>query len=212
MKRVTIIFAITALVAMCLLGCVKKETPSRVVEIGYPTITLNGAPYVTLARGATWSDPGASWTDSITHETGTIKISVNTSVDSCYVLVYTATDKNGFSSFVTRGVGVTNNPDTANLSGNYTDQNSGNIDSVQKVAPALYLVPAIDGYDNGLFVLKTDGTISFATIIEQGLTAPGTNLPETFTQAYLNYAAPVTFGATATITNVPSFPIQFVHN
>ena len=213
MKRLTIIFSITALALMCLLGaCVKKETPSRVVEIGYPTVILQGASYVSLARGASWSDPGATWTDSVTHETGTIKLSVNTSVDSAYILVYTATDKDGFSSSVTRAVGVTNNPDTANLSGNYTNQGNGAVDSVRKVGTALYIVPAIDGLDSSALVIKTDGTISIATIIEQGLTAPGTNLMETFTQAQLSYVQPYSFIATATITNVPPFAISFVHN
>lgn len=212
MKRVIKISAV-AVLAICLLqACVKKETPSRVVEIGYPTVTLQGSPFMSLARGATWTDPGATWTDSVTGETGTIKLPLNTSVDSAYVLVYTATDKNGFSSFVVRYVGVTNNPDTNDMSGNYTNLGNGAVDSIQKVGKALYLVPAIDGYDNGLFVLKTNGGISIATIIEQGLTAPGANLPETFSQAQVVYAQPYYFQAVDSITNVPSFPIAFQHN
>jgi hypothetical protein len=223
MKKITIIFASAALLALCMLqSCAKKEEPSWVAKIGYPTVTLKGAPFITIARGATFSDPGASWTDSVTGESGNITVSIaNTGVDSAYVLVYKATDKNGFSSFVVRGVGVTNNVDTADLSGNYVCTVNGYyagfvgaVDSVQKVAKALYMIPGIDGLDMDVFVIKTDGTISIASIIEQGLTAPGANLLETFTGASLSYAGnsqPYTFGANATITNVPPYAIQFAH-
>jgi len=213
MKKLTIILPIATLAIVCLLqACVKKETPSRVVEIGYPTVTLNGPADTTISRSASWVDPGASWTDSVTHESGTLTVSVNTSVDSAYVLMYKAVDKNGFSSFVTRALGVTNMSNAIDISGGYVDQYHGDTIPVQKVSRALFMIPNIDGFqDVSYMVIKSDSTISIATIIEQGVTAPGANLPNYFRPSLISYAAPITFSSTDSITNVPSFPILFVH-
>ena len=97
MKR--IIFKITLFVAIAffwmLSGCKKiNDTPSHVAQISFPVVTLLGPADTTINRGAAWHDPGATWKDTVTGESGTLTAqTINTGTDSAYVLVYTATNK-----------------------------------------------------------------------------------------------------------------------
>lgn len=215
MKRILLILIpITAVACLFLIPACKKtnDYPSRTVQISFPTISLNGAQYLTLNRGASWSDPGATWKDSVTNETGTIKLTVNTSKDSAYVLVYTATNKNGFQATVTRGVGVTNYSGPIDLSGFYSD-NAGGTDSVYLGSRALFVNPNVDLYgDAGIIVIKSDSTISVATIQTLVTGTNGAPIPVTFTQDSVSYASPYYFQYTATILNVPPYLAQFQHN
>ncbi len=72
-----------------------------------PQISLNGAASVTLEFGATWTDPGATATDT---EDGTLTPAVDCPVDTqiagTYTCTYTATDSGALSASVTRTVVV----------------------------------------------------------------------------------------------------------
>jgi len=215
-KSIFIIIPITALICFSMLSACKKvnEYPSKVVTISFPVVTLNGPQFVTLNRGASWSDPGATWKDTVTGETGTLTMTVNTSKDSAYYLIYTATNKNGFQNQVqvARGVGVTNYSGPLDISGNYSD-NAGGTDSLQMVSRALFYHPNIDLYgDAGVIVIKSDSTIS-ASVIKTLVTGTnGAPIPVTFTQDSISYASPYYFQYTATILNVPPYGAAFQHN
>ncbi len=86
---------------------VSENAKLTVNDVTKPQITLNGGSTVTLNKSSTWNDPGATATDDkdgpiIPVITG----SVNTSLPGNYTLTYTATDKAGNSSSVTRTVVV----------------------------------------------------------------------------------------------------------
>ncbi|MFM6128958.1 MAG: immunoglobulin-like domain-containing protein, partial [Sphaerospermopsis kisseleviana] len=81
-----------------------------------PVITLNGSNPMTVIRGSTFTDPGASVTDNVDPPqtifgTG----SVNTAVVGSYTLSYSVTDAAGNSASTTRTVNVVNSTN-ANLS------------------------------------------------------------------------------------------------
>lgn len=221
MKRILmILIPLTVVATISLLsGCKKKENqyPSHTATVSFPILTLVGAQDTTINRGATWNDPGATWTDTVTKESGTLKVSVNTSKDSAYMLVYTATNKNGFQSTVTRGLGVTNYNGPIDISGAYTD-NFGGADTIVAVSRALYYVPGIDFIgDAGLVMIKSDSTISVATVYTLATGTVGAPLPVTFSQATISYATPITFGFTVNVLNVPASSIPnptpvFTHN
>jgi hypothetical protein len=172
---------------------------------------------MTINHGATWNDPGATWTDTVTKESGTIKVAVNTSKDSAYVLVYTATNKNGFQTTVTRGLGVTNYTGPKDISGAYTDNNGG-ADTILNVSRALFYLPTVDFIgDPGVIVIKSDSTISVSTVLTLATGTTGAPIPVTFSQATISYAVPITFGYTVNALNVPAsalpnpYPV-FTHN
>jgi hypothetical protein len=73
-----------------------------------PVVTLVGAASMSVTRGSTFADPGATATDICS---GALAVettgSVNTAVAGTYTLTYKATDGAGLSSSVTRTVTVT---------------------------------------------------------------------------------------------------------
>src|SRR5579863_1959000 len=184
-KIIFIFFSAVAVVALVLQACKKNnDYPSRTVPISYPVVTLNGPLDTTLMRGSTWVDPGATWKDTVTGESGTIKFSINTSVDSVYYLVYTATNKNGFVNYqnpatpspIARGVAVTNMSAAASIAGSYTvispafggallGHGVPLTTSLTQRSRALFFTPNIDGFlDSSLIVIKSDSTLAIATV------------------------------------------------
>jgi hypothetical protein len=84
-------------------------TGSSVVDQTAPVITLNGNSTMTIAKGGTWTDPGATATDDTDGDisanivkTGT----VNTNTVGSYTITYTVTDAAGNATTVTRTVSV----------------------------------------------------------------------------------------------------------
>ena len=72
-----------------------------------PVVTLNGDANVTLAFGATWTDPGATATDTEDGAiTPVVDCPVNTSQAGTYTCTYTATDSGSLSDSKTRTVVV----------------------------------------------------------------------------------------------------------
>jgi hypothetical protein len=216
MKRIkAIIISLTALVLLGLQpGCKKyNEYPSHVAQVSFPTVTLNGPQFMTINRGGTFTDPGATWKDTVTGESGTLTMTINTSKDSAYFLVYTATNKNGFQNQVTvfRGVGVTNYNGPIDISGNYAD-NAGGTDSIQMVSRALFFHPNVDLYgDVDVMAIKSDSTLSVAVIKTLVTGTTGAPIPVTFTGTLISYTSPISFQYTVTILNVPPYVAQFQH-
>jgi len=233
MKRiVSISISLAAIAYLCLLMDCKKtnEYPSHIAQVSFPVVTLLGPGDTTINRGATWKDPGATWRDTVTGESGTLTATaVNTSVDSAYLLLYTATNKNGFKTFATRGLGVTNYNGPINLSGVYTDNNGGT-DILYQGSRALFINPNADAfgaYDSTVIVIKSDSTISVATIGTYVTGTTGIALPETFSNTSILYQPPfyysgtpphltaepaVIFTYTVNILNAPPATATFTQN
>jgi prepilin-type N-terminal cleavage/methylation domain-containing protein len=108
-----------------------------------PTIGMNGDAIVTVNKGSTYSDAGATATDNVdTSVTVTSTGSVNPSVVGSYTITYNATDSSGNSATpVTRTVNVVDvlapvitlngsNPTNINVNSTYTDAGATAVDDV----------------------------------------------------------------------------------
>jgi hypothetical protein len=239
MKRILLILIpLAALASLSLLPSCKKtnEYPSHTALVSFPVVTLIGPADTTISRNAVLKDPGATWRDTVTGETGTLHAqAINTSTDSAYLLVYTATNKNGFQATVSRGLGVTNYNGPIDISGLYTD-NAGGTDTLIKVARALFYHSDIDlttnyyslyGGDPGVIVIKSDSTISASSVYTTGTGTTGAPLLTTLSNASIIYQPayyysgtpphltaqpPVIFSYTVNIPNVPAVTATFSHN
>jgi len=132
-----------------LASCNKPDIIDNNEQVGiskityYPILTLQGAEYVTVAKGAAFTDPGA------TAEAGGATVPVTTSgtVDAntpgVYVVNYIATNKDGFSASAKRFVVVYSTDETAaanDFSGNYARSTNGSIATWTKIGPGVYQV------------------------------------------------------------------------
>ena len=90
-----------------------KKRVVKVVDTTSPTIALKGASLLSIEQDVKFNDPGV---DSSDNADGDIKVTVDGSVDIStvgeYILIYTATDKSGNKSTVTRVVKVILQADT----------------------------------------------------------------------------------------------------
>ncbi|MFM1769763.1 MAG: hypothetical protein RJA22_2292 [Verrucomicrobiota bacterium] len=86
-----------------------------------PVVALNGASPLSIQRGATFTDPGATASDACA---GSLSVgtngSVNPAVRGTYTLTYAAVDPAGNTGTVTRTVQVLNNVPVANANGGAT--------------------------------------------------------------------------------------------
>jgi len=130
-----------------------------------PTITLKGDNPLTIAQGATFSDPGATATDNVD---GSVSVSVSGSVDTAtigsYTLTYTAKDSAGNEARATRTVEVKDlTPPT------FTSQASVSVQENQMAALTLQATDAnppisyaMSGGDSSAFdVNVTTGVVTF---------------------------------------------------
>lgn len=168
MKRITIYFLATTLIAVLLhTGCKKEnQKPSTVVKVSYPKVNLVGDAILVLNRGDAFNDPGASWYDSTTAESGTIKATatVPTSADTIVVITYTAKNKNGFTTSITRTVAVTGISDAYDISGVYLRTANGDTANITKIGRGLFQTDNLGGnvfLDVAFFMVKTDSTPIF---------------------------------------------------
>lgn len=166
------VFKILILImAMAMIGCEKTEEinntedrigASRVTR--FPSFTMNGDRYMSIVVGQTFTDPG------VTAKEGTTDLAVQTAgtVDAStvgfYDIVYTATNKDGFSSSVTRTIAVLPAAEQpgANISGSYANTGSFAYTAVmQKLAPGFYVVDNVWGGGSAAviaaYVISLDG-------------------------------------------------------
>ncbi|MCG8382622.1 MAG: DUF5011 domain-containing protein [Gammaproteobacteria bacterium] len=169
-------------------------TVSRTVHVAdliAPVITLNGDSTLTVALGATFTDPGATAVDDID---GTIAVTVTGTVDTntagTYTLTYTATDAAGNTATVTRTVNVADvTPPTITLNGSaIMDINQGDT----------FTDPGASATDNvdGNVAVTTTGSVDINTVGTYTLTyqaedAAGNESTETRTVNVLDITPPV---------------------
>ncbi|MCU7522807.1 MAG: DUF5011 domain-containing protein, partial [Ignavibacteria bacterium] len=123
----------------------KTTTKSNVFNLDNtaPVITMNGSTPVTVNKGSTYADAGATATDNVD---GTVTVtstgSVNPSVVGTYTITYNATDSSGnAATSVTRTINVVDvsapvitilgsNPTNINVGSTYTDAGATALDDV----------------------------------------------------------------------------------
>jgi hypothetical protein len=109
----------------------------------YPTITVTGDPYIYVAKGGTYTDPGAVAKIGTAEVKVTITGLPNTSVAGVYLESYTATNTDGFSASGTRTVVVYSTDAGAaahDYSGTYLRASTGAVATWTKKAPGVYFV------------------------------------------------------------------------
>ena len=162
------IIAISAIILILLNAGCKKENqyPSKVVKASYPTVTLVGNAITVVGQGATFNDPGATWIDSLTGETGTVNATAtpNTSTEGLTVLTYTAKNKNGFEASATRVVAVTGISNAFDVSGDYARTANGALAHVTKIGQGLFSTDNVSGSttttkDAAFFMFTSDSSI-----------------------------------------------------
>ena len=141
-NKISIAFILSALIFT---GCKKETTAdvSKTVAVSFPEITLNGNELVTVAVGATYTDAGAKLTDDITGAVTDIQptsSNVNTAVPGLYLVNYSASNSNGFTTSATRSVAVTSVNNPIDRSGTYLRTATGINCFITKMAPGVYKV------------------------------------------------------------------------
>ena len=143
-------YLVLLIAAISILSCNKKDDfnyPDGTVGISkityFPIVTLNGAAYIVVAKGATYTDQGVTAKAGGQDVPVTVAGSVDVSTPGVYTLTYTAKNSDGFSASVSRTVVVyfTDASASSNdFSGDYARSTNGQIASWTKLAPGVYKV------------------------------------------------------------------------
>ncbi|MDB5282058.1 MAG: hypothetical protein JWO06_1133, partial [Bacteroidota bacterium] len=154
---------------------------------------LLGDPIIILNHGDQFTDPGATWVDTATGESGTVKstTTVTTDADGLFVITYTATNKYGLKASITRDVAVTGISASFDISGIYQRTAGAPDDTahITKLGRGLFQTDNVGGnvyHDVGVFLIETDSSI---LIPDQNLSVSGA---ASFTNATINYTPPIT--------------------
>lgn len=140
-------FLLIALVAIS--ACNKDKINNTDTKVGisrvtfFPTLTVTGDDYITVAMGGTYTDAGATAIAGGASVPVTVGGAVNTGVPGVYTLTYTATNSDGFNASATRRVIVysTSTEAAANdFSGSYARTTNGSVAVWTKIAPGVYKV------------------------------------------------------------------------
>lgn len=144
-----IIYIGMVLTSMTMFSCNKVSFDYPAGYVGaskitnYPSITLNGATYMAVAKGTTFNDPGASASAGGASIPVVTSGTVNTAVVGVYIVTYTATNTDGFPAAGTRYVAVYSTDATAtanDFSGTYLRAATGASAVWTKIAPGVYTV------------------------------------------------------------------------
>jgi hypothetical protein len=135
---------LAALSMLLVVSCEKKtDDVSTIVDVSFPTITLNGSEVVRLSVGASYTEAGAKLTDDITgavSDIDPVSDNVNTAQPGLYFVQYTAANSNGFETNAVRYVAVTNVTGTTDISDTYLRPATGENCVITKVAEGVYKV------------------------------------------------------------------------
>lgn len=147
---------ITILMAGTLLTACKKETRdvSKVVNVSYPVITLNGAPIISQSVGiGSYVDAGATGTDDVTGLSSSLTpVSNNVDLTSpgFYGVKYTMKNSNGYITSATRLILVTPVDPAVDLSGTYARTSNGKTVTITKKGTGLYTTDNVGGVAGNL--------------------------------------------------------------
>ena len=119
---------------------------SRVTR--FPTFSMEGDRYISIVKGGAFTDPGATAKEGDADLPVTISGAVDASTVGVYDLVYSATNKDGFSSSVTRTIAVLPQAEQAgvDIAGSYANTGAFTYTAtIQKLAPGFYIADNVWG-------------------------------------------------------------------
>lgn len=169
MKKIVLFLIVSSVVGFT--SCKKEGIHNTDTHVGisdvtvYPTFTMAGNRYVSIVKGGNFTDPGVTATEGSTNLQVTTTGAVNKNQVGVYDIVYSATNKDGFSGSVTRTVAVLPSSEVAgvDISGKYDNVGSFTYTAtVQKLAPGFYVSDNIWGGGSAAIVpsylITVDGT------------------------------------------------------
>ncbi len=178
-------FLLLLVLALPFVACEKTEKPdntddrvgiSRVTN--FPVFTLNGEEYMSIVKGGTFTDPGATAKEGTTDLPVSKSGNVDVNTVGVYELTYSATNKDGFSSSVTRTVAVLAAAEQpgVNIAGKYANTGSfAYVATMTKLAPGFYVVDNVWGGGSAAviaaYVLTVNGadlTLPISTLSPYG--------------------------------------------
>jgi len=172
------ILVLSVVAALAVAGCKKKlNTVSTVVTASYPTITIVGAPYISIPVGGAYTLPAATAYDSFYKERPLVVKNLGTldnTTPGLYTVTYSARNSNGFEGTASVYVAVTNVSDTFDLSGWYLRSADPNrVAFITKLARGLFMTSNVGGADTGdistgprvsaIFVVPSLTTVDFGS-------------------------------------------------
>jgi hypothetical protein len=194
MKKIVQLLFLSLIIALG--ACNKEDINNTETQIGrsrvtfFPVLTLKGDRYMAIPKGGTYTDPGVDATEGGQPIQATASPAVNTAVPGVYSVVYTATNKDGFSANLLRTVAVYETDAVAalqDLSGNWARSTNGSIASFTKMAPGVYKVFNPGGAPGtNVTVIAINPTASVLKIPTQLISVGN---PFGSTSETLNYAA-----------------------
>jgi hypothetical protein len=154
-----------------MIGCGKEEVKETADEVGhskvtnFPTFTMKGDQYLSVVKGGTYTEAGVTAKEGDKDLQITTTGTVNVNTVGVYDIVYSATNKDGFSGSVTRTVAVLPAAEQAgvDISGSYKNTGSFNYTAkISKLAPGFYLADNIWGGGSAAiiasYIITTNGT------------------------------------------------------
>lgn len=178
-------FLLLLVLALPFAACEKTERPDNTEDrVGisrvtfFPVFTLNGEEYMSIVKGGTFTDPGATAKEGSTDLTVAKSGTVDVNTVGVYEITYSATNKDGFSSSVKRTVAVLPEAEQpgVNISGKYANTGSfAYVATMTKLAPGFYVTDNVWGGGSAAiiaaYVLTTDGanlTLPISTLSPYG--------------------------------------------
>lgn len=148
MKNKIILILLVVAIQFAFTGCRDLESEGVSKITYYPTITLTGDQWMTVAQGGSYTEPGVAALEGenqISVVTG--GDAVDTSTPGVYTITYTATNRDGFALTTYRYVGVIS-PAVAgiDITGKYKrNAGAGGISTVTKVKDNLFTADNVGG-------------------------------------------------------------------
>jgi hypothetical protein len=187
-------------------GCNKDNFVDTDAQVGsskvtyFAIVTMNGDEYMSLVKGSTFTDPGATATEKGQSVTVTASGKVDVNKPGLYTITYSAINKDGFAATATRTVVVLDAHENTgvDVSGSYDYAGSGSYTAtITKVAEGVY---------------TTDNCYSAATTIPiVFVTLDGTNItiPEQMTGfgPLFGTGTIASTGALTYLVNLPKYGI-----
>ena len=126
----------------------------------FPVFTMEGDRYMSIVKGAGYVEPGVSAVEGSTTLQVSTSGAVNTEVPGIYDLTYTAVNKDGFSSSISRTVAVLPAAVVSgvDISGRYAYKaNTSYQSTITRLAPGFYLTNNVWGpNDIPSYILTSD--------------------------------------------------------
>lgn len=138
-----ILIAFTLLSLFALPACKKEETKDLSTTLRVPVLELKGNQFTSVAVGASYTEPGASYTgeDGTTITLQPASNNVNTTAPGLFEVTYSQKSASGiFESEAKRIVAVAYQENPVDYSGTYLRAATGVSATVKRMAPGLYRV------------------------------------------------------------------------